>query len=106
MSTRVLRTTTVERARRTAELIALCRSTHVRGSEAILALTDARAGLDAATRAHAALVVDSGVPREEALRALRALRAELAAVDSDALPEFALVCDEVESRFLAAFDAR
>jgi hypothetical protein len=103
MSTRVLRTTTVERARRTAELIALCRSTHVRGSEAILALTDARAGLDAATRAHAALVVDSGVPREEALRALRA---ELAAADSDALPEFGLVCDEVESRFLAAFDAR
>ena len=102
MSTRALRTTTVECARRTAELIALCRSTRSRGSEAILALTDARAGLDEATRAHAALVIGLGVPRAEAVRALRA---ELAAVDSHDLPDFGLVCDEVVSRFLAALDA-
>jgi hypothetical protein len=102
MDARALRTATADRARRTAELIALCRSPTARGSETILALSDARARLDEATRAHAAEVRVLGVPRAEAMRALRA---ELAAVDSGDLPEFGLVCDEVVSRFLAALDA-
>ena len=102
MPARVLPTATADHARRTAELIALCRSTTVRGSETILASTEARTGLHEATRARATLARRLGVPRADALRALRA---ELEAVDSHDLPEFGLVCEEVVSHFMAALDA-
>ena len=67
----------------------------------MLALTDARMGLAEAMRAHAARMRGLGVPHAEAVHALRV---ELAAVDSEDLPEFAMVCDEVMSRFAASLD--
>jgi hypothetical protein len=67
-----LRALTAERARDAAAMLARCRAARSRGSEAVLALSDARTRLDEATRALAATVHALGVPSGEAVDALTA----------------------------------
>jgi hypothetical protein len=96
-----LRAATADRARDAASMLARCRST-ARGSEAVLALTEARARLHDATSAHAASGRALGIPAAEAVGALReALGVAQAATPAD----YGLVCDEVLTRFAAALAA-